>query len=183
MVLYHPEERSRVSGILAPALTLPWLAVAAIADLRSRRVSNWLILPPLAASLVFVTISGQWTLALLVVLMVAFSNLPLGWSAGLALAYIAGMSFFLNQGTSSLDALLLFLIWFAWKVGVTGGADAKVLFTLTLLYGGGILLAVLLAGGIFGLGAWIGKKRSIPYLSPVFLGSTVYFLFRYLGFV
>jgi Flp pilus assembly protein protease CpaA len=172
-----------VSGILLPSLTLPWLAVAAIADLRSRQVSNWLTLPPLAASLVFVTVSGQWTLALLVVLMVASSALPLGWSAGLALAYIAGVSFFVNQGTSSLDALLLFSIWFAWKAEVTGGADAKVLLTLTLLYGSGILLASLLAGGIFGLGAWTLKKRSIPYLVPVFLGSTVYFLFRYLGFV
>lgn len=171
-----------MSGALLPALTLPWLAVAALADLRSREVSNWLTLLPMAASLVFVTLRGQWPLAALVVLMVVSSALPIAWSAGLALAFITGTSFFLGQGTPSLDSLLLFSIWFAWKAGLTGGADAKVLFTLTLLYGSGILFSALLAGGIFGLGAWTLKKRSIPYLVPVFMGSTVYFLSKYLVF-
>jgi Flp pilus assembly protein protease CpaA len=61
-----------------------------------------------------------------------------------------------------------------WLHRLTGGADAKILLALTLLYGSGIFLAATLAGGVFGLVALLFKKRTLPYVLPIAAGAIVF---------
>lgn len=183
MVLHHPQKGPGVSDYLFPLLTITWLALVARADLHSRSVPNWLTLPPLIASLITACFRMEWAAAALMVLLVFVSDLPLVWGVGLALGSIILFWWLSGETVQSATlgkCLLLFGIWLLWRVGGTGGADAKVLLTLTLLYGVGILLAAFFAGGIFGLVAWIRKQRTLPYLVPVFLGSSVYFLWKFI---
>ena len=45
---------------------------------------------------------------------------------------------------------ILVVVWQMWLRGLTGGADAKILMGLVLIYGSGIFLAVSMAGGVIG---------------------------------
>ncbi|HYE67410.1 MAG TPA: hypothetical protein VEA58_02290, partial [Anaerovoracaceae bacterium] len=64
-----------------------------------------------------------------------------------------------------------------WDRGAMGGADAKILITLLLVWGSGWLMVwVALAGGLQGLVAWWRKQREIPYTVAILLGSIGFWL-------
>jgi len=157
-------------------IVLPWLAFAAILDLRHRSVPNWLTLPGLLGGTLYAAFSGKWELALLVMLLVFTSDLPsyIGLGAGAAL-----LTFFpLVTGNVELifTGVLMLAVFFLWRLGAIGGADAKVLLALPLFFGSSVLLVVFVAGGLYGIAAFVLHKKSIPYVVPIFLGTSLYFL-------
>lgn len=168
--------------ILLAVVVFIWLAVCAGFDLRLRRVPNRLTLIPLAGGLVLASLSGNWPAALLVVLMIFLSDLPKRVAGGIATAALLAAGFVSYKLLGlPLDALLtqiiLFVAWQLWLNHLTGGADAKILMTLTLLYGSGVFLAATLAGGLFGLAAILLKKKLLPYVLPIAAGSTLFLIF------
>lgn len=170
-----------MNPVLLPLLTSSWLCGAALFDLKKRAVPNWLTLPVLAASLAWGFLRGEWPVSTLVLLLILVSDLPFFWglaaAAGLVALYqlLPVPSF---TGAASLESLLLLGIWTTWKLGKTGGADAKVLLALTLAFGPGICLVVLVTGGIAALIARLRHQESLPYMLPVLAGSILYFVLK-----
>jgi len=166
--------------IILFAPLLGWLAACTACDLRTRQVPSWLTVIPLAAAGIWRFVQGGWPVVLLVVGLVLLSDLP--WrkmrlllacaAAGLALVF-----------TLSLDQAFVVLavasIWVMWEVGAIGGADAKVIITLLLLFADGLLLIpIALAGGIQGLAALIAGRKTIPYTVAIAFGMVVWLWFR-----
>jgi Flp pilus assembly protein protease CpaA len=168
-------------GILAVTVMI-WLIVCAGYDLRTRTVPNWLTLIPLFGALLFVCLRGFWPAAGLVIGMILLSDLSKRLASGLALlallaAGLLSYSLFHQPLDALLTLVLVFFTWLLWLYGLTGGADAKILMTLTLLYGGGVFIAATLAGGAFGLGALLLKKRMLPYVLPMATGTSLFLVF------
>lgn len=171
-----------MEAIILASGVFVWLVVCAGFDLRLRQVPNWLTLIPLAGGMLLASLRGNWPAAVLVVLMIFLSDLPKRVGAGIATAALiaVGLVSYKLLGLP-LDAVLtqiiLFVAWQLWLNHLTGGADAKILMTLTLLYGSGVFLAATLAGGVFGLGALLLKKKMLPYVLPIAAGTTVFLIF------
>ena len=61
------------------------------------------------------------------------------------------------------------------KIGATGGADAKIIISLVLLFGNGLLfIPIVLAGGVQGLIGLLSKKKTIPYTVAITLGTAAW---------
>lgn len=121
-----------------------WLCVLAAQDVRRGEVSNWLTVPPLlAVALVRPLLPGGWPVALALALILVAAQWP-----RLALPALAGLTLCLwwaipagLEATVGVWALCFIL----WRLGVIGGADAKVVMTLTGLFPDGRLAWLLLA--------------------------------------
>jgi hypothetical protein len=75
-------------------------------------------------------------------------------------------------------ALVCFGVWALWEIGATGGADAKLIITLVLLFANGLLfIAIVLVGGLQGMVGLIGKRKTIPYTVSIAAGTAVWLLF------
>ena len=154
-------------------LTLPWLLICAISDLRTRTVPTWLTAAPLLGAVVWTVWQGSWALAILVLTLVALDDLPwqargfLGGMQGLLLLFAWQLD---GQASAGLG-LVLITIWLIWKFGAIGGADAQVLMTLALVFQPGILLPVALAGGFQGLVQWLRKKPTLPAMLAILIGT------------
>ena len=62
-----------------------------------------------------------------------------------------------------------------WEVGATGGADAKIILTLVLLSGDGLVfLPIVLVGGIQGLVGLLRHHKTIPYTVAITLGTALW---------
>lgn len=174
-----------MNSVLLPTATTVWLGATALWDLRKRMVPNWLTLPVLVASILWGIFRGDWPIAAFVLLLILLSDLPIVWGVLGAASLIAlyqllpGVPF--NPGMG-IETLALFGIWCVWKLGKMGGADLKVLLAITLVHGPWILLAALLAGGVFALLALLRHQRTLPFLVPVFYGSSFYFLANLVNF-
>ncbi|HOD05484.1 MAG TPA: hypothetical protein PKH92_10615 [Anaerolineaceae bacterium] len=167
------------TAIVHDVLIAIFLLACAWLDVKTRKVPNVLTLTVLVYGMISASIRGNWPAALLVVLFVILSDLRQSIASPvslLALA-IAGIVSWQKLGLG-LDAILvqimMFVIWQMWLHRLTGGADAKILLALTLLYGSGIFLAATLAGGVFGLVALLFKKRTLPYVLPIAAGAIVF---------
>ena len=74
-----------------------------------------------------------------------------------------------------LAQLVVFAVWALWELGATGGADAKIILTLVLLFGDGLVfLPIVLAGGFQGLAGLIAHRKSIPYTVAITLGTALW---------
>ena len=157
-------------------LVMAWLGTCVVFDLRSRQVPALLTLPPLIISTLWRLVHGGWPMAVLVVVLILISDLPWPkWHIPLAcLASILALSI---PGTSeSIYALLvIFAAWALWEIGGTGGADAKLIISLVLLFGNGLLfIPIVMAGGLQGLFGLIARKKTIPYTVAITLGTVAW---------
>jgi hypothetical protein len=61
------------------------------------------------------------------------------------------------------------------SVDATGGAGAKIIISLVLLIGNGLLfIPIVLAGGVQGLIGMLTKKKTIPYTVAITLGTAAW---------
>jgi Flp pilus assembly protein protease CpaA len=71
--------------------------------------------------------------------------------------------------------LVIFATWALWEIGAAGGADAKLIISLVLLFGNGLLfIPIVLAGGIQGMVGLIARKKTIPYTVAITLGTAAW---------
>lgn len=162
-------------------VALPWLAVCAVYDLRSRTVPAWLTIPPLLVAIIWITWRGSWVLAMLTVSLVFLDDIPwrmrgfLGGFQGLLL-----MAAWFQTGYSGLIlGISLIGIWLFWKLGAYGGADAQALMILALLFQPAVLLPVAIAGGVQGLIQWLRGKRTIPAMLAILIGTSLHLLVHF----
>ncbi len=162
--------------VILSGLLIAWLGVCVEFDLRSRQVPALLTMPPLVLSALWRLFQGGWLLVGLVVALILISDLPWSkWRIPLAcLAGILAMSF--QAVPESIYAtLVIFAHWALWEIGATGGADAKLIISLVLLFGNGLLfIPIVLAGGVQGLVGMISRKKTIPYTVAITLGTAVW---------
>ena len=158
---------------LLPVVLL-WLGICVWHDLKNREVPVLLTVVPLASACLVGVLFGRWAAACLVAVLILLSDLAThrtSWGI-LAAALIA-----LSDPTSGMLIISIVVVWMLWDFGAMGGADAKILISLLLLWGSGLVLVpVALAGGFQGLMAWWRKKREIPYTVAILLGSAGYWL-------
>lgn len=82
---------------------------------------------------------------------------------------------FAGSSESIYATLVIFAAWALWEIGATGGADAKIIISLVLLFGNGLLfIPIVLAGGVQGLIGLIAWKKTIPYMVAISLGTAAW---------
>jgi len=171
---------------LHDALVTVWLGVCAVWDIRTRKVPNVLSLSGLVYGLLAASMQGNWPAAVLAVVLVFLSDLPkpiASFVSIIALGFAAALSWWnLELGMEAILAqCILVVVWQMWLYGLTGGADAKILMGLVLIYGSGIFLAVTMAGGVIGLFALARKQRMLPYVLPIAVGRVAFFVLKHAG--
>ena len=162
--------------VILGTLLLGWLGFCVIFDLRSRQVPTLLTVIPLVLAAAWRLFQGGWQLVLLTVVLTLLSDLPQAkWRipVGCSVAII-GISI-----TGSPDMvyamLVIFAAWALWEIGATGGADAKIIIALVLLFADGLLfIPIVLVGGVLGLAALIARRKTIPYTVAITLGTVAW---------
>lgn len=162
--------------VILGAVLLAWLGICVFFDLRSRQVPTLLTVIPLVLAAAWRLFQGGWQLVLLTAALTLLSDLPQAkWRIPLGCcAAIAGLSI-----ASSPDmvyaTLVIFAVWAMWEIGVTGGADAKIIVALVLLFANGLLfIPIVLVGGVQGLAALIVRRKTIPYTVAITLGTAAW---------
>ena len=151
-----------------------WLGFCVRHDLRNREVPVWLTVIPLVASAMTGILFGRWSSACLLVILILLSDFA-SFRIGLGLIGATGIAL-IDPGSVLLN-FSIFLVWLLWEKGALGGADAKILISLLLVWGNvSLLVWVALAGGLQGLVAWWRKQREIPYTMAILLGSICFWL-------
>ena len=162
--------------IIAGTLLFIWLSACMVFDLRSRQIPAALTLVPLALAAVWRLFLGGWILVLLVAALVLISDIPsTRWRIPLASLFALSLLFASGNTEMVYGILVIAAIWVMWELGVTGGADAKIIITLVLLFGNGLLyVPIVLAGGVQGLIGLIARRKSIPFTISITLGTAVW---------
>jgi Flp pilus assembly protein protease CpaA len=158
------------------ALILLWLGACLIHDMKSWTVPMLLTVIPLIGILIWRGATGNWLLALFVVVLIVVSDLPKNWRAGLAA--FGGLIFLSFVGRSLIPVVLaILLIWAIWEIGAMGGADAKILIALSLIYLDiRLLIPISIMGGVHGLIAFWKREKKIPYTLAITTGTAIYLL-------
>lgn len=159
--------------VLLPLLIL-WLLVCMIHDLRSREVPEKLTLYPLIAAGLYGLLQGQWMPVLLLPVLIIVSDWePRG--KRLLSAVVGSVFTSIFDERTVVPVVALFTIWLLWEMGAMGGADAKLLMVITLVIGSPWMLALIaLVGGVQGLFGLLIRKRSVPYVVAIFVGTLLY---------
>jgi len=159
-------------------LVIPWLAICAWHDLRTRTVPALLTIPPLVAAIGWEIYAGNWPLALLAISLFVLDDLPWRWRG--FLSGVQGLLLFAAWNSSGWTAvllgLILIVIWVLWKFGAIGGADAQVLMSLALFFGWPILVPVALATGLQALIQYWRGQNTIPAMLGILAGVSVHTL-------
>lgn len=162
--------------VIVWALLLAWLAVCVIFDLHSRQVPVFLTVLPLILAAIWQLIQGGWQLVALVALLVLISDLPKAkWRIPIACAAtILSLSIAGSPGIVY-AMLVVFAVWALWEIGVSGGADAKIIIALVLFFADGLLfIPIVLVGGVQGLVGLIARRKTIPYTVAIALGMVAW---------
>ena len=162
--------------IILWGLVLAWLGACAACDLRSRQVPGWLTIPPLVLAAGEELFQGNWQPVLLLVSLVLISDLPASrWRIPLA-GLAAGVTLSVpGSGELISVQLAIFAAWALWEFGTTGGADAKIIITLVLLLGNGLVFfPIVMVGGIQGLFGLATRQKTIPYTVSITLGAAAW---------
>ena len=157
-------------------LLLVWLGTCVVYDLRSRQVPVLLTILPLILAAFWRLFQGGWQMVILVIALILVSDLPWAkWRIPLAcLVSVLALSF-AGSSESVYATLVVFAAWALWEIGATGGADAKIIISLVLLFGSGLLfIPIVLAGGVQGLIGLLTKKKTIPYTVAITLGTAAW---------
>lgn len=162
--------------VMVIVLLIAWLGTCVVSDLHSRQVPTLLTIPPLALSALWRLFQGGWAVVVLVVALILISDFRWPkWRIPLAcLASVLALS--LNSVPESIYAILVvFASWALWEIGATGGADAKLIISLVLLFGNGLIfIPIVLVGGVQGLIGLIARKKTIPYTVAITLGTAAW---------
>jgi Flp pilus assembly protein protease CpaA len=162
--------------VIFPFLLMTWLVTCVVFDLRTRQVPTLLTIPPLVIAALWRLFQGGWSTVILVVALILISDFPWPkWRIPLAcLATLLALS--IPGSSATIYALLvIFAAWALWEIGATGGADAKLIITLELLFGNGLLfIPIVLVGGFQGLVGLIARKKTIPYTVAIILGTAAW---------
>jgi len=158
------------------ALLLAWLGACVVFDLRSRQVPALLTILPLGLTALWRLFQGSWPMVLLVIALILVSDLPWAkWRIQLACLVSVLAQSFAGSSESVYATLVIFAAWALWEIGSTGGADAKIIISLVLLFGNGLLfIPIVLAGGVQGLIGLLTKKKTIPYTVAITLGTAAW---------
>lgn len=71
--------------------------------------------------------------------------------------------------------LVIFAVWALWEIGATGGADAKIIISLVLLFANGLLfIPIVLVGDVQKLAGLLAKRKTIPYTLAITLGAAAW---------
>lgn len=155
-------------------LLLIWLATCAYWDLRTRTVPGWLTIVPLLGAGLARLLEGVWCAPALVAGLILASDLPRPLripAAGVLALALAVMS---PTGDLSILAALVG-IWTIWELYLTGGADAKIMMAVVLILGNGsVVFPIAIAGAALALVAAIRKKRTIPFIAAIAVGTLSY---------
>ena len=170
--------------VILGAFLLTWLSACVVFDLRSRQVPTLLTVIPLILAAIWRLFQGDWQLVLLTVVLTLLSDLPqANWRIPLGCcAAIAGLSI---AGSPDMvyAMLVIFAVWAMWEIGATGGADAKIIIALMLLFADGLLfIPIVLVGGVQGLAALIAKRKTIPYTVAITLGTAAWLWLGVVGY-
>jgi prepilin signal peptidase PulO-like enzyme (type II secretory pathway) len=157
-------------------LLMAWLGACVVFDLRSRQVPTLLTIPPLVLSALWRLIHGGWTAVILVVALILISDFPRSkWRITLACLVTILVLSFSTPSETIYSILVIFASWALWEIGASGGADVKLIISLVLLFGNGLLcLLIVLVGGLQGLVGLIAKKKTIPYTVAITLGTAAW---------
>lgn len=162
--------------VILSAFLLAWLGTCVFFDLRSRQVPMLLTVIPLILAAAWRLFLGGWQLVLLTVVLILLSDLPKAkWRIPLGCcAAIVGLS--IAESPDEVYAMLvIFAVWALWEIGATGGADAKIIIALVLLFSNGLLfIPIVLVGGVQGLAALIVRRNTIPYTVAITLGTAAW---------
>jgi len=165
-----------ISQVLQGAVLLAWLGACVVHDLRSRQVPTLLTVIPLIIAAAWRLYLGGWQIVLLTVILTLVSDLrqirwriPVGCCVTVIVLSLSGTP-------DSIYALLvIFAAWAMWEIGVTGGADAKIIITLVLLFANGLLFVpIVLVGNVQGLAALFARRKTIPYTVAITLGTAAW---------
>ena len=162
--------------VMLGAALFTWLGICMIFDLRIRQVPTLLTVIPLILAAAWRLFQNGWPLVLLTVLLILISDLPQGkWHIPIG-CYAAFAGITIAGSPNMIYAVLvIFAVWALWEIGATGGADAKIIIALTLLFADGFLFSpIVLAGGIQGLVALIVRRKTIPYTVAITLGTAAW---------
>lgn len=162
--------------VILLTLLLTWLGACVVFDLRSRQVPAILTIPPLILAAIWQLFHGDWQIVFLVVALILISDLTWArWRILLAcLATAFGVSFASSSGPVY-AMLVIFAVWALWEIGATGGADAKIIITLVLLFANGLIfIPIVLAGGFQGLLGLVARRKTIPYTVAISLGTAAW---------
>jgi prepilin signal peptidase PulO-like enzyme (type II secretory pathway) len=162
--------------IAALVLLLAWLGACVVYDLHSRQVPGLLTIPPLVLAAFWRVLQGGWPMVLLVIALILVSDLhwakwriPLACLGGVLALSLAG------SPESVYTSLVIFAAWAMWEIGATGGADAKIIISLVLLFGNGwLFIPIVLVGGVQGLVGLMSRKKTIPYTVAITLGTAAW---------
>jgi Flp pilus assembly protein protease CpaA len=148
---------------------LAWLGWCIRHDLRYREVPNLITVIPMAMACLVGVLFDRWAAAFLVVVLILLADID---SYRAVLSIITTAIIALISPAQSLICVSIFLVWLFWEKGALGGADAKILIALLLLWGNpSLLIWIALAGGLQGLVAWLRKRPEIPYTVAILVGS------------
>jgi len=151
-----------------------------IYDLRDQRVPMLLTVGGVVGAGVYALCHGLWAPVLLtfaLILVADFNPRTKRLVFGLALTGVASIT----QPAATLICVLILFIWMLWEFGVIGGADAKLLIVMMLVFNNPIvLIPISIAGGVQGVIAALQKKREIPFVVSIFCGTVLFVLYSYL---
>ena len=154
-------------------LLVAWLGICVVFDLRFRQLPAYLTIPPLILAVFWRLLNGGWQISLLTIALILISDLPQA-KLRIGLSIWAGLVAMVLAGSEDLTWAILTIvgIWFMWEINATGGADAKIIITLVLTFGNGlIILPILLVGGIQGLVGLVAGWKTIPYTIAITFGT------------
>lgn len=151
-----------------------WLFVCMLYDLRFRRVPGRVTLIPLFLAGMYALSRGWWVPPLLTAALFHISDFEPREKryafAGVVSAFAA-----IFEPATALVVAILALIWLLWEIGAMGGADAKLLMVIALLYPQPwIFLWIALVGGLQGLIAIAMRKKEVPYIVAIFAGAFLF---------
>jgi Flp pilus assembly protein protease CpaA len=170
-------------ALVLAALISVWLVVCAVFDWRKREVPNVLTVVPFMLAVLWSAWTGNAPAALLAVAMMFVTNLdnvPAIVVTLLSSAFAIILSLIIQEINlqNLLPILIIVGISLLWYFGGTGGADAKILITLTLLFGYPAFIYAIVAGGLAGLVGLAIKEKQLPYVIPVAAGTILYLAVR-----
>ncbi|MBS4062490.1 MAG: prepilin peptidase [Bacteroidetes bacterium] len=157
-------------------LALPWLAFCAWHDLRTRTVPPSLTIPSLMIAITWHGLNENWPLAILAVSLTILDDLPWRWRG-----FLGGVQTLLLVAATILggiEAVLLGLVligvWLLWKLNRLGGADAQVIFTLSLFFGLPIILPLAIGTGLQAGFQKLRRKETMPAMLGILTGASIY---------